>query len=239
MVYKYWVSNSPSLWSIPTNWSGSSGGPPIGSIPSLADTVIYDINGTGNCLIDTTAEAGSFYIQAGYPGLVTSSDQTLQVGGNFSVIPGSFNHNNGLVSILNSDGTLSGSGAHFYSLQFSGDGSSTLIDGSCYVDSTLGLYGGYFRLGLDSTIHCYSDIRCGHTFGRYGVDYRVPLFMDGSGEQHLIVSSGSILPFLVVDKTTSNHVTAYGDGPIALDGNLEIWDGTFSTGGLDVHVGDV
>lgn len=39
----YWIGNSGS-WNVGTNWSLSSGGAPVGCVPSIADSVIFDGN---------------------------------------------------------------------------------------------------------------------------------------------------------------------------------------------------
>ena len=153
-----------------------------------------------------------------------------------------FDHNNGRVRLKTENKRFSGGGMQLYDLQIENEMSPVgyrSIDSSSYVENRLSLASGYLNEGTDGTIHALSDIFCNAEFGRIGNGHDAAIEVDGSVAQTLAFSSGGVLPSFVVDKTTSDQLRAIGTGPVAINDELIIFDGTFNTNGLDVNVGNV
>lgn len=152
-----------------------------------------------------------------------------------------FDHNGGRVRLKTENKRIFGGGVRFYDLQVEDEIPPIgyrEVDSSSFVDHNLSLVSGYLR-GSDGTIHAQGDIFCNSSFGRIGTGHDAVIEADASAAQTLAFTSGAVLPTLVVDKTTTNQLRAIGTGPIAINGDLVIFDGTFNTNGLDINVGDI
>lgn len=149
-----------------------------------------------------------------------------------------FAHNRGIVAMKSNDNVLSGGGIRFYDLKISEDGENYFrISTGSNIENSLYLEGGKFLTGSDATLHIQGNLMVGPGFGARGAGRKVFMVMDGSGNQNVTFASDAILPTFGVDKTTAGQVKAYGVGPIRIDGNLELIDGTFNTNGLHVELG--
>ena len=149
-----------------------------------------------------------------------------------------YSHNNGLVKIRSNNNTLLGRGIRFFDLEFT-DSSRMLIDTSSFVENELFLTGPGGILAGDSTIYVLGDVSCAPGYGELTPQHKVAIEMQGFDPQSLFVGSGSVLPNFRVDKTSSRHIVAEGQGPIRINRDFLIQDGTFNSGGLDIVVGAV
>jgi hypothetical protein len=169
-------------------------------------------------------------------------ESLLSVGDELVIIyptmsfPGFF-HNNGTVSMNTINTRLTGHGVHFYDLQFRGDSTSyCLIDSSAYTDGRLILDTGNIRTTPDGTMIPLLDMVATDGFGRLG-PYNDAYVLMNSSWQQIIYSSGGVIPSLYVDKTTTNQVICYGTGPIRVNGDFILNDGTFNMNGRELRVG--
>lgn len=92
---------------------------------------------------------------------------------------------------------------------------------------------GFSWQGTDSSVDVRGDVYCNAGF--------IPetdgtVLFRGSNNQALYCNGG-VLPNVIIDKTTSNQVKAFGSSSIYIDGDFYIFDGTFNTHGHDIIMG--
>ena len=89
----YWIAPGNSNWNNINNWSATSGGAALGTTPNAAAAVIFDGNGVGNCLIDTTISISMLTISTAaagsYPGSVDTSSNSMTMS-SFTMTSGNF-----------------------------------------------------------------------------------------------------------------------------------------------------
>ena len=134
-----WTNGSTDgNWSTAGNWS-------LGNVPLSTDNVVFG-SVTANCSIDATAVANTLTIAPGYTGTVTanagltvSSDFSLEsgtfnattftinVGGNWSRVGGTFTYGTSTVKMTNTAGTktVTSGGQSFYNFTMDGVGGTT------------------------------------------------------------------------------------------------------------------
>jgi len=153
-----------------------------------------------------------------------------------SMLASTFGHNNGQVVFQASGQRAFMGGARFNDLLIQAASGPLRVDSSCFVERSLNLDGGYLATNLDATIHSWGDMTCNAGFGSAGTGCTIAL--DGTGRQKILYMGG-LLPTILINKQTTEHVWAYGQDPMVIDGDLVIQDGTFNTNGRDLLVGGV
>jgi hypothetical protein len=88
-LVKYWVASINSNFDS-TSWSLSSGGPPNASTPIELDTIVFDMSGNGNCLLDTTVLVNTLLDTTGYSGRIIQQSYSLIIDSDASFCGGSF-----------------------------------------------------------------------------------------------------------------------------------------------------
>ena len=132
------------------------------------------------------------------------------------------------------------SGVQIGNLQVSdGSGQYSTVSGTCVVTETLSLASGRLKRGsTDQTVVLRGDLACAPSFGSWDSRNDAYILMDASGPQAMAFGAGGgIVPSLTVDKTTGNPVTCTGTGPVNVNGDLNLLDGTFNLNGLGLKVG--
>lgn len=167
---------------------------------------------------------------------------TLTVRGDFYhwVSSSDFTHNNGLVRLASENSSYSGGNIRAFDLEIFNDQTDSTgyraISGTTYVEHSLSMTGGYFRANESAVMHVLQDASCFGAFGRMGQAKNMWLWVDNTTvTQNLYFETGGILPSVRVTKGTSNLLTR-GTGPILINGDLVVSDGTWNTGRLAVHV---
>jgi hypothetical protein len=88
---RYWISNTESNWNNVVNWATTSGGGSGASVPSTNDTVVFDQNGVGSCLLDIHVATSQWVILSGYTGEIIQNNSSLTItDGGFLMQGGSF-----------------------------------------------------------------------------------------------------------------------------------------------------
>jgi hypothetical protein len=88
---RYWISNTESNWNNVVNWATTSGGVSGAIVPTGNDTVIFDQNGVGNCLLDINVTNSQWVILSGYTGEIIQNNSSLTItDGGFLMQGGSF-----------------------------------------------------------------------------------------------------------------------------------------------------
>lgn len=161
---------------------------------------------------------------------------TMHLYGHAS-FPSNFLSNNGTISAYGG-AKLDTSSIHFnvLDIESSQAGSAVTVDGTCYVDGTLSLTGGYLKSGLMCNLHLTGTLSTSNGFGSYDNKNDLQIIMDGSGVQNLNYGGG-IIPGLLIDKTYTNPVMCSGLSPIRINGDFNLQDGTFMLNGLDLRAG--
>jgi hypothetical protein len=87
MADRYWVGNgTDTAWTSTGNWSTTSGGSGGSSVPGLSDSVYFDGNGVGDCILSGDIDVASFDMHCDvYTGTFTDNGYTLTVYGNFRI----------------------------------------------------------------------------------------------------------------------------------------------------------
>lgn len=129
-----------------------------------------------------------------------------------------------LINSVTTVGTLNSQGDHTGRLHVTSDLTS---------ETNLILEGGYFS-GSDATIFVRGDMTVGSSWGRFGDASALTLMMDAATSQSFQNTMGGIIPTLVVNKQTADYVTCYGTGPIQINGDFLLWDGTVNTNTVNI-----
>lgn len=87
---RYWVATVASNWNNTANWSNVSGGAGGFSVPGIADDVIFDNNGIGNCTIDVVISIKSITANTLYTGTISQGANALSTVSTASFSGGTF-----------------------------------------------------------------------------------------------------------------------------------------------------
>jgi hypothetical protein len=63
--------------------------------------------------------------------------------------------------------------------------------------------------------------------------------MDSTTHQRIINEYGGVIPGLYVDKTVTDPVKCWGTGPVMVNGDFILHDGTFDLNGIDMNIGTI
>lgn len=118
-----------------------------------------------------------------------------------------------------------------------GSGQYSTLIGSCTTGSLVLTSGRLKKGSSDQTVTLRGDLRCQASYGSWDNRNDAYVLMDASGPQSILNEAGGIISCLTVDKTTENPVSCYGTGPIMINGDFVLADGTFNTNGLSLQVG--
>ena len=211
----------------------------LSDLPQDSSTVALNVIGGGPQNFGSDYTVSGFFLSwsgLALGGLLESGD-TLRAlySDQGSAAASVFGNNDGTVLMKAADNWAFMGGIRFKNLQVQEDTSGSLrVDSSSYVENSLSLESGYIARNLDATIHVLMDATCYADYGMSGTG--CPIMFDGTGRQTLLYSGG-ILPTLVVNKQVSDHVRCYGTGPITVEGDVLVQDGTFNMNGLSLSVG--
>lgn len=86
----YWIQNITDNWDNTDNWSYSSGGASAGITPDTTHRVIFDQNGNGSCLIDTTVNIGAILLSSDYSSSLIQVSYPVYVANDASFLGGAF-----------------------------------------------------------------------------------------------------------------------------------------------------
>ena len=210
----------------------------LSNLPRDSNIVALNVIGGGPQNFGTDYTVSGFFLSwsgLALDGLLSSGDMIRAMyddqGG---VLTSTFGHNGGRTLFKASGNWAFLGGARFNDLLIQDNGGALRVDSSCFVERSLSLEGGYLERNLDATVHSWGDVTCSPAFGLTGTGCSI--MFDGTGRQKLMYLGG-VLPTVMVNKQTTEHVRAYGVDPVVIDGNLIIQDGTFNTNGLDILVG--
>lgn len=164
-----------------------------------------------------------------------TGDSTLEVRG----LPSYFNTTryNGSV-ILYGGCDASSPNASFLDLQIRDSSSRPTIVRGTWDTDEITLFSGNLRRGaVDATMHLRGDLICLSNYGSWTADNTMMLRMDGSGLQQIWCDPTAVVPALYVDKSTSDQVLCSGEGPLNINGDFYLKDGTVNLNGIDLVVG--
>ncbi|RKY77773.1 hypothetical protein DRQ07_08335 [candidate division KSB1 bacterium] len=125
MANRYWISGISSTWNNTANWSNSSGGSGGYSVPNINDLVIFDSNGNGNCILDTTVSIFGLTV-LNYTGAIFQNNKEIQIDS---------------------------SGAFFNSGNFTGSGADIRISGNLYLQGSCQFISTDSTLSCDGTFN--------------------------------------------------------------------------------------
>ncbi len=74
---RYWIANTAGSWHDPANWATTSGGAGGSSIPNLADIAVFDVNGSGDCIISADMMVDGLHMLSGFAGNVSASGNPI------------------------------------------------------------------------------------------------------------------------------------------------------------------
>jgi hypothetical protein len=210
--------------------------------PKDESSVALNVLGGGPQMYGTDYYVSDYFVHwsgLGLDGYLGEGDVLRIVYETEPVYLGGFENNQGTVRLQPTGNRFEGNGIEFHTLEIrdTTDSTNTVqVDSSCFVNRSLYLHSGAFFNGTDGTIYVHGDATCSEWFGQAGSGSLVSITMDGTREQNLY-SLGGVWPTLVIDRTASNQVMAWGHNPIRIDGDLSVVDGTFNTNGLSLEVG--
>lgn len=211
----------------------------------MQNSYTMDVDSSGMLLSDGTFDSTAGTITVRGPFYLTGTQFTapsgsLRVQGDFYYDGTSgFAHNDGTAIIWTSPGNiLTGNDIRFYDLRFRNDSDltrSTTLVGDIYTEQSLKMISGYFS--GDGTVHVLGDAAFYSYFGQIGSDNTALVLVDGSGYQYIENYQGAIWPSLSIDKTTAGDVKITQEGPVLINGDLSVVDGTFNMNEINVYVG--
>lgn len=216
MATRYWIASTSQNWNSTSYWSASTGGAFGASVPTSADAVIIDSNGTGTCVINTDAtwlslakSAGSVSINAGITLTITNTltnsagtfnlvaseeegeEARLTVGGNFTdSSSGDFTPNDGII-------TLSGNCTFGSHLVYSAEGTQTAD------------YGNVILAGTSKTFASSSRMHCLTVNGSYSASGNITFYDEPEHESKLTISEDATFTYSPTS-ITLNHLSLAG-----------------------------
>ncbi|QOI98223.1 MAG: T9SS type A sorting domain-containing protein [Flammeovirgaceae bacterium] len=213
---RFWVAGIASFWNDPANWSTTSGGAGGASVPGAADRAIFDANGVGNSIINTSISVQGIQLLSGYSGtLIQQAGFTITIGTTgFSQAAGTFVGSNADIDINSGLFTLSGG-------TFISTSGTLFIGGSFGANVTLLTYTGGSFLDNSGTVRLDPDFT-------------------GCAQRTATVSLSSSITFnhLILDVTntgcTEDILTVTGSSVIVL-GDLTHFDGFFNSGTIELR----
>ena len=238
MAPRHWVAstaqdhNTTSGCSGTTCWAATSGGAPGASIPTSADDVILDGNGTGNCNLAANFSVNSFTVASGYSGtfdtgsydLDLAGDLTADGSGGFDLGSGSHTWS-GDVDVYDQSGWVSGTATvtldgtsktanlYGYNTRFQ----SLVIAGDITLSTSIfGLYAYNLTINASSSLDANSrPCNIPTTMTNNGTLSNVSTLSNSNGT--FTLNSGSSIGFTTLN--TSYNFTLNGTGSSTLDGN--------------------
>jgi hypothetical protein len=189
-----------------------------------------DFSGHGWMRVD-----GTCFIGAGSRFL--STDATLYLFGSTSLSTG-FHHHNGLVTLFTGTDFTGGNAIlSKFEIDSSRETLFVRVNETCWINDGFYLHAGNLKTGTDATIHLLGDLSCARNFGLRDARNDMIISMDSTVYQRVTNERGGIIPGLYVDKTVTDPVKCWGTGPVILNRDFVIHDGTFDFNGLDMYVG--
>lgn len=199
---RYWVYKGGFLsnknWSNTSNWSASSGGVGLASVPVAGDNAIFDGGplglSVGDCIMNVAVSVGSITVTSGYTGTITQTVNSVMVSGNASFGGGTFNGGSADISI---GGTFTLSATTF-----------SCTPGTLELDGNAGFTGGSFahNNGLVKFNGAVSQTLSGTSPVFYSLEFV------GKGNTHTLSSSGNII--------VANSLSISGSGSCTLNTGL-------------------
>ncbi len=174
-VTRYWVGvSSGEDWDDNGNWSNTSGGSGGYSYPVSGDMAIFDGSNTNNITLDAAVTTAAITNTGGYTGTFTTSNNSVNVSGNFTwnggtftagsstiTVGGDWNSSGGTFNIGTSTITLTGvnktiSGVQLYNVNISSGADITSSSyhyqsGLLTISGTLTQSGNYWELAVAGT----------------------------------------------------------------------------------------
>ncbi len=146
---RYWVGAEDNLWSNRNNWSTTSGGTGGASVPSTANTAIFDANSADYCLIDVNANVGAIKLQADFENAVIQ-DENVNVVARTGAYFGNGYYSGPTVGLFRVSGgnfTVESLGNVFFpSTEVIIDANTYLINGEIYFSSLTTTFGGNINM---------------------------------------------------------------------------------------------
>jgi hypothetical protein len=208
---------SGSLFTSTTCWSTSSGGASAGVTPGPSDRALFDGNGTGNCVLSSTAatQAGSITTTAAYTGTITQGTQNVSLSNDLSIGGGTFTGRSGQTIATNGSGSYNG-GIVVSGGVFNGNGATIAVQ-------SLIVSGGTFTAGAGnfSTNNGGGASFAGgtSTFSSGTVSLASTLSVAGAGTS---VTFGSGAPTVGDLATFSAGTVTFGAGQLLLNNGLDV-----------------
>jgi len=225
MANRYFLNTGNVNWGVANNWSATSGGPPVGVIPTSADTVFFDTN-SGPCTVNVAGLCTSINF-TNYTNTITMTNG-ISVWGNITLFSGMTIGGNGGLTI-NANSTISPNSRIWpNSVTVSGTASTITINTSVFtISGTLTLtvsttFQGTF--GFTTTNFTCNTIGLTHTL-LTGLTYTVTGVMTTSGTavSHIILRSSSVSSSATFTLTGTQD-NAFLDGTwIDSSGGQTIW----------------
>lgn len=128
---RFWVASGPGNWNDPANWSTSNGGAGGASVPGAGNTVFFNANGQGDCILDVSPTVNGITI-SGYTGSIDLSGNILTSTGANTFTSGTIINTGGAASVaLNTTGLTTFNGTQF-DADLTGTSGRLLFNGSVF-----------------------------------------------------------------------------------------------------------